>query len=454
MVSGALFAAVLLWLTPAAAIQAPAEADPLLRKGLESVQAERFEQALEAFQEFKLKAPDDPRGYRLSGLTLARAGRTREAVPELRRALDLAPDHLPTRLALAHVLKELRQLDDALQVLLPAQQEGEPETLWALAQVLFEQESFSRVKQVLQRYGAKQPDDLRTTLLLGQIAIIEGDFEAAEQDFRTAIQRDDSLAPAFHGLGLALWRRAKLEEARTALGEAVEQEPNNAVFRLDLGRLLLESGDAQEARKHLESALAAPAPPAAVHFELGRAYRRLGLEEQAAEQTAIFQKLDEAAKREESRRSEVLSLLNQAKRDLEAGRIEEAHDGFLAVLRLDPDQAQAHSFLAKIYISSNLPREAQTHLNRYLEIEPTSAEAYYLQANLDYRTRRYPAALKAGERARELRPDYAELRNLLGNIHWELGQVQEAIAEYEAAVRLAPERQDFKLNLETARRKR
>jgi len=46
------------------------------------------------------------------------------------------------------------------------------------------------------------------------------------------------------------------------------------------------------------------------------------------------------------------------------------------------------------------------------------------------------------------RPDNSELRSLLGNIYLALGQKENARGEFETAVRLAPDRADFRAQLE------
>ena len=47
----------------------------------------------------------------------------------------------------------------------------------------------------------------------------------------------------------------------------------------------------------------------------------------------------------------------------------------------------------------------------------------------------------------------AGLRNLLGNLYFSQGQTQQAVQEYRAAVELDPERPEFQMNLEVARKK-
>ena len=52
------------------------------------------------------------------------------------------------------------------------------------------------------------------------------------------------------------------------------------------------------------------------------------------------------------------------------------------------------------------------------------------------------------EKVRLVRPGHAQARHLLGNIYLGLNQPEKALPEFEAAVRLAPERADFRADLQ------
>jgi tetratricopeptide (TPR) repeat protein len=60
-----------------------------------------------------------------------------------------------------------------------------------------------------------------------------------------------------------------------------------------LGELALARGQAQIALIHLERSAKRSPASAKIHFALSRAYRRLGKNEEAAKQTALYQKLKE-----------------------------------------------------------------------------------------------------------------------------------------------------------------
>ncbi len=87
------------------------------------------------------------------------------------------------------------------------------------------------------------------------------------------------------------------------------------------------------------------------------------------------------------------------------------------------------------------------------KIDPRSPKGLLLTAQYWYQRRNYTQALDYGVRAQEADPSNADLRNLLGNLYFSQGQTQQAVQEYRAAVELDPDRPEFKMNLEVARKK-
>jgi Flp pilus assembly protein TadD len=92
--------------------------------------------------------------------------------------------------------------------------------------------------------------------------------------------------------------------------------------------------------------------------------------------------------------------------------------------------------------------EAYSHLQRLQKIDPESAIGNTLMARYWFKQKKYEEARNYAEKVKLIRPANSELRSLLGNIYLDLGQKEKAREEYEAAVRLAPDRVDFRAQLE------
>jgi Flp pilus assembly protein TadD len=118
---------------------------------------------------------------------------------------------------------------------------------------------------------------------------------------------------------------------------------------------------------------------------------------------------------------------------------------------VNPQSWEAHGYLAELLLDSDSWAAARPHLTAMEAIDPKSPVGNYLMATYQYRTKNLEQARSYAERVKAVRPENAELRNLLGNIHSSLGQTQQAIEEYSAAVQLAPDRSDYRHNLQAAR---
>ncbi len=142
----------------------------------------------------------------------------------------------------------------------------------------------ARIADLAQRPGASYPADIDFAVrdvfaiarhvVEGRIAQAEGDFEAAVQEFQTAVQIQDSLAyleppfwyyPVGQSLGAALLQAGRPAEAAAAFEASLERAPNNGWALFGLMQAEAAQGDAAGAaatRKLFERAWAGSAPPA------------------------------------------------------------------------------------------------------------------------------------------------------------------------------------------------
>ncbi len=429
--------------------------DANLAKGRELINQGHYEEALGPLTRFKEAFPEAAPGWYYSGLALAGARRWREAAADLAQAVERDPDNLQYRILTASALAQIEQLESAVALLRrydgdQLERQSDPGLLWLLGDLHYRRQRYPEALRALRRYAVIQPQDPRCDIRLGRVHLLENRFQEAAAAFQAALEKSPQEASALHGLGLALARLGKKEEALASLRRAAEIEPKNAAFLLDWGRLLLETESAGDAIAVLERAKNGVSPEPAVYYELSRAYRRTGQVEKANEALEVFERLDQTLQQDRVRLRRVEGLLKTGQDRLREGKIGEAREAFVDVVAQDPDNWLAHSFLAKIYLSSNLLDRAAPHLFAMEKIEPDSVEGNYLLATYWYRSHALEKALESGRKALSARPDYADLRNLLGNIYFAMGRRAEAVQEYAAAVKLEPEREEFRKNYAAA----
>jgi len=161
-----------------------------------------------------------------------------------RRAVELRPDVLDSRLHLAESLKDAGRLDEAIA-----------ESCRALA---------------------LSPDSAPAHNGLG-LALEESErLDESITEFRQAVALDPQYGAAYTNLGCALERKRESAEAIEVLRKAVELEPHSPAAHLNLGNSLLSLGQLDEGRQEYEMAITLrPQFPEAL-TSLGKLHSELG----------------------------------------------------------------------------------------------------------------------------------------------------------------------------------
>ena len=149
-----------------------------------------------------------------------------------------------------------------------------------------------------QRAVQANPSHKDALYYLGHMYARQGKLEAAEQQFREVLRIDPDYSEAHTYLGQVLAQFGRWDEAiasyRRALTNPLYVTPDLARFHL--GRALAHQGDMEHAIEAYEDALLVKplsVPEEALRLELGRAYYRLGRDEQAREALVRVVSLDQ-----------------------------------------------------------------------------------------------------------------------------------------------------------------
>ena len=90
---------------------------------------------------------------------------------------------------------------------------------------------------------------------LANLLELRGDIAAAFENYRAAIEADDSWAPAHYNLALLAYTTGDSDLASSHLATATELEPGNAWAHYQLGRIADDAGEAGKALEHYVSAV-------------------------------------------------------------------------------------------------------------------------------------------------------------------------------------------------------
>ena len=321
--------------------------------------------------------------------------------------------------------------------------------LWMLVDVCDHLTLHAAVLRTLDLLARRSPKDPRIDLERGRMYKAQGNLERAEESFRNSIEKSSRSPTAYFELSKILQQRNELDSAKKALLEAVKLEANNAVYLHELGSVCLALNEVDQAIGYLERALPSASSFPQVYYTLGQAYQRKGDRAKAVEYLTKVQEINLARRKKEIRDQQETTLTTLGEEQLDKGNRSEARALFQQLLTVNADNWTAHEYLAKMSLDERDWQTAYPHLVAIERIDARSPEGNFLAAFYWYHQRDFQQARLYAEKAKAVRPLDAELRNLLGNVYLKLDEPAMALEEYQAAVRLAPNRTDFRVNLQS-----
>lgn len=204
-------------------------------------------------------------------------------------------------------------------------------------------------------------------------------------------------------LSVALLEDGQEDEGRRHLERVVELDPGHRGARASLGALLFEQGDPAAAVRHLEVAMSADEPPFQVLTHSAAALIALGRHAEAA--------------------PVVEAALDRLEREPE----------------WSADAASLHNNLGVCRMHVGDPNGALPHFERAAELDPRSVESRLNHVRALVQLGRRGEALAVASRARDELPDDAELALAHARLLAAEGRVEDAVAAYVQALRAAPE---------------
>jgi tetratricopeptide (TPR) repeat protein len=246
---------------------------------------------------------------------------------------------------------------------------------------------------------------------------------------------------AHTGLGIALNRINRKDEAEAQYREAVRLAPDYAIPQCNLAEALLQRGQTTEAIAHCEAALRSTPDFVEAHTNLAAALLKLGRIDEAMAHCEAALKLNPEF---------VAALSNLSRAQLQKGRTTEAIANCEKALRLDPDAFEALSVYGDALAHAGREREAIPRYEAALLLRSDSAEVHGNLASVLNRIGQIAKALPHYEAALRSLPDSAEIQSNYGSALYQTGRVQEAISHYETALRLRPNYPEGHNNLASA----
>ncbi len=241
------------------ALLVPAYAESALyRQALEKYQHQEYQEALPLAEAALRQQSSDPECIHLYGLVLAALRRLEPAEENLRKAAALAPDQSAFQFDLGYLLHQEKRYSEALPLLKRAV-ELDPENLMArfmLARTY-----------VLSFHELKIPNFVELTL----------------EQLNYIAKRNPRFPGVHHHLALVYINTGEQAKARDELKTELAYYPQNTQARVELGETLIRLNDYRGAIRELNIAAGQAPRVHSIYYALAKAYKANGQNAQALE---------------------------------------------------------------------------------------------------------------------------------------------------------------------------
>ena len=427
-----------------------------------AVYGKRPDIALQAARRWVELAPDNLEARQALAALALRNGQTEEAVEQFdyvlrHQAEDSAGPYQPLLTMLAREPDKARAL--AVMARLAELRPDDAEAQFAYARLAVHAQEWDLAAAQVERVLALQPGRSDALILRAQIALKQGKAELARQQFVEALGLNPDDVPLRQAYARLLVDLEDYEGAREQYERLLSLRPDDAQVVYSLALLSLEAGRTGEAEKMFHKLLELGAQQQQAHYYLGAIAEDEGKRKEAMEwygkvsegdhlfeaqvRIANLEALDgkvEAA-RERLRKLRLAHPAQSQRLYLVEGSIltridwnEEAFKLYSDYLQIRPDDVEV--LYARALVAERLGRldQAEADLRHVLRIEPDNTRALNaLGYTLADRTDRYQEALGLIERAFRQTPEDPAVIDSMGWVMYRLGRLPEARAYLEKA---------------------
>jgi tetratricopeptide (TPR) repeat protein len=202
--------------------------------------------------------------------------------------------------------------------------------------------------------------------------------EVSDEDRKKLEARNAGIRAAFEA-GVKLGNEGKYEEGVAKFNEVIAALPKCVECYANIGEFSSRQNKYAEAEAAYKKALELDPAFSQAYSGLATVYNQQKKFKEAQEMSALATKYTAASGGSASPET----LFNQGAISWNANNFADAEEKFAAAVKANPNYAEAHFMLGKVYINLGKLAEAATEFETYLKLAPTGPNAKEAQTNFD-----------------------------------------------------------------------
>ena len=304
----------------------------------------QIREALNATESLKIKFPDEPLLFNISGVCYKAIGQLQDAIKSFEKAVIIKPNFTDAYYNLGLTFQDLNMLEAAVK-------------------------SYEKAIEIQPKYAIVHNN-------LGVVFRELGQINDSINSYQKAIAAQPDFIAALNNLGNVLKENGRLDDAVKFYEKAIVLEPNFADAYNNIGIVLFETGQFDDAIKFYEKALEVEPSYAEAHNNLGNTHKEIGQLEQAVMSYQVALKFEPDF-------VDAYNNLGIAFNDLH--QLDEAVMSYKSALKHMPDFAEAHNNLGITLKELGRLEEAEESYRKAIELKPEFVRAMLNLSNLlDY----------------------------------------------------------------------
>jgi tetratricopeptide (TPR) repeat protein len=380
-----------------------------------------------------LRLEQNPKAFQQIGFIWMKEGAPLRALPFLLKVRELTPDNTEARTQLAVALVALGDPSEARKEALAVlkRDPGNSNAIVILADASLTKDEITEAEQQLEKFTNKNTAAFH--LAKASLARSKEEMSTEAEELQEAVRTEPKSARAHLALGYAYQLRRNPERAGPELEIASELASPRSEERIKYSEFEAANGHLTEAKTALQAISKETPDYLPVWQDLAKLAVTEGQYDQALSLLEnLFSRTPEDPDARLLEAQIWLAKGDPAKATAIADRVNANY----------PNNALIKYTLARTYIASNNPVQAETALQQAISIKADYPEAVLLLADLNLRSDKAQNVVGLMEDLLKKHPDLAQARTMLANAHRALGQLDDAAAVSREQTQMLPNSSD------------